>query len=424
MKEKLIIKNFGGIKNSEIEINQINLFIGPQASGKSIIAKLLYYFKQLPFEIGKAASKKIRDKKVINNLLIDEFRKYFPPHSYPKNKFMVRYEIRDKFFQISFNKQKLGIDFSIIYFSALLEILDEMSLKNQLKTLVQDSVENLILNYKEKIATDSLEHNDLIYIPAGRSFFANIKKDIFSFLTNKINIDPLILEFGRDYNRINTYLLGRNINYSKNILFIEKTKKLLKSEYIVDNEIEYLVHPDKRKIELLYTSSGQQEILPLISTLDFLMPVYTDDKSVAWGFAEGITSFIEEPEAHIFPSGQKEIMELIVLVGNTEYSNLYNRQFIITTHSPYILTSLNNMMYAGYLEKKLKTKKEKAKLYQKLPKELVLNPSKVNVYSVSDGNVESIINRDDHLVSTNIIDKVSDDIAIEFDGLLDIEFEK
>ena len=43
--EKIEIKDFVGIKDITIEIKQINILIGPQASGKSIIAKLIFYFK-------------------------------------------------------------------------------------------------------------------------------------------------------------------------------------------------------------------------------------------------------------------------------------------------------------------------------------------------------------------------------------------
>ena len=47
MKEKIEIKNFAGIGHWEIELNAINIWIGPQASGKSITAKLFYFFKSV-----------------------------------------------------------------------------------------------------------------------------------------------------------------------------------------------------------------------------------------------------------------------------------------------------------------------------------------------------------------------------------------
>jgi predicted ATPase len=45
MKESINISNFLVIKKADIEIKKINVIIGPQANGKSLIAKLLYFFK-------------------------------------------------------------------------------------------------------------------------------------------------------------------------------------------------------------------------------------------------------------------------------------------------------------------------------------------------------------------------------------------
>ena len=38
---KIIIKNIGAIENLELDLNRINVFIGPQSSGKSTISKIL-----------------------------------------------------------------------------------------------------------------------------------------------------------------------------------------------------------------------------------------------------------------------------------------------------------------------------------------------------------------------------------------------
>ncbi len=45
--QKLIIENFKQIAHAEIEVRDFLLLIGPQASGKSTIAKLIYFFKFL-----------------------------------------------------------------------------------------------------------------------------------------------------------------------------------------------------------------------------------------------------------------------------------------------------------------------------------------------------------------------------------------
>ena len=39
----LIIKNIGPINEVEFDLNKINIFMGPQSSGKSTIAKIVSY---------------------------------------------------------------------------------------------------------------------------------------------------------------------------------------------------------------------------------------------------------------------------------------------------------------------------------------------------------------------------------------------
>jgi predicted ATP-dependent endonuclease of OLD family len=41
--ESIHIKNFGGIKEMTLEINKINILIGPQASEKSMTARRVYF---------------------------------------------------------------------------------------------------------------------------------------------------------------------------------------------------------------------------------------------------------------------------------------------------------------------------------------------------------------------------------------------
>ena len=47
MKQKIIIKNFGPIEDVEMEIDDFTIFIGPQTSGKSTIAKSVFFFLSL-----------------------------------------------------------------------------------------------------------------------------------------------------------------------------------------------------------------------------------------------------------------------------------------------------------------------------------------------------------------------------------------
>ena len=51
MNKHLTIKNFGPIKHVDLKIFDYNIFIGPQATGKSTIAKAVYFFMSLKKDI-------------------------------------------------------------------------------------------------------------------------------------------------------------------------------------------------------------------------------------------------------------------------------------------------------------------------------------------------------------------------------------
>ncbi|MCD6556918.1 MAG: AAA family ATPase, partial [Bacteroidales bacterium] len=68
MKERLVIENFGPIKHVDLNLNKINIFIGPNASGKSTISKIIAIIKSasLAYDFNKNETK-----------VIDHFFKHF-----------------------------------------------------------------------------------------------------------------------------------------------------------------------------------------------------------------------------------------------------------------------------------------------------------------------------------------------------------
>src|SRR4028119_977711 len=111
MAEKLIVKNFAGIKDLEIEIKRINILIGPQASGKSVCAKLLFYFKDFVWAI-LAAVENEQTKRTLDSNYSKKFEEYFPPDSWGKQDFFIRYEIANVFIEVTKEATKGKISFS------------------------------------------------------------------------------------------------------------------------------------------------------------------------------------------------------------------------------------------------------------------------------------------------------------------------
>ena len=69
--QKLIIKNFGPIKDVELDVNDFMVFIGPQASGKSTISKTLYFFRLIRTEFAAFFDEKFVQKEISQYDILD-----------------------------------------------------------------------------------------------------------------------------------------------------------------------------------------------------------------------------------------------------------------------------------------------------------------------------------------------------------------
>lgn len=416
--EQIKIKNFAGIDDLTIELNKINLFIGRQASGKSITAKLIYFFKGITRELFDSALSE-KSKLQVEKKLLQKFEEYFPSDTWPSKNFEIVYSVNNSSVIIKKEKSKLKIELSETYVK-LLNYSKKLIKSDKDKFVPEDQFEIYRPNYKinekymnlvQKELSENSSYNPL-FIPAGRSFFANLQSSIFSFLSNNKAMDPFLVEFGSFYENIKPLASRMPISREDKHLNSIAEKiifEILGSKYLREKNKDYLIHADKRKINVSFTSSGQQETLPLILILKALLRISF--------IGNGAALFIEEPEAHLFPAAQKKVIELMGLTFNNSKSN---SQLIITTHSPYVLTSINNLIQASIVLNSA-TDKSKEDVFKIVPKELMLNENYLNAYAFKNGTAENIVDKETGLIYSKYLDSVSEEISIEFDNLLNIE---
>ncbi|MCP4701970.1 MAG: ATP-binding protein, partial [Gammaproteobacteria bacterium] len=122
---------------------------------------------------------------------------------------------------------------------------------------------------------------------------------------------------------------------------------------------------------------------------------------------------IEEPEAHLFPYSQYRLIEFISRCYNGGHGG---GKFVITTHSPYILTSFNNLLFAHQIAGLSEDAASRANAIVSEPARI--NPENFSAYYIEDGILRSIL--DKGLIADNEIDDTSEDIAEVFDHLLAI----
>jgi predicted ATPase len=348
MNEKIFIKNFGPLKQVELDIKEVMVFIGPQASGKSTIAKLIHFFKF------------ITSRRFLNRQSEDLLA------------------IFDKFFGQQYLRN--SPDAEIKYLSDF-----QITLQNG------------------TIHCDNLPSNDYktILIPAGRAVYSFISDSLFSLTSESVSIDPIILNFGQHIEQ-SRKRLGNILSEEKNLEVL--LKNLLKGHFKYVNGENRIYFEEDKYITLDRASSGQQEVLPLVL---ILMEVF---------YSEPVNFVtIEEPEAHLYPYSQYKLIELVSRVHNNHPDK---NRFIITTHSPYILTAFNNFLFS-YKVANI-SDNAKAKVKAVIPEVSWINPNQLAAYYVSEGTAKSILNESTGLIADNEIDEVSEDIAGDFDELLEI----
>jgi hypothetical protein len=159
-------------------------------------------------------------------------------------------------------------------------------------------------------------------------------------------------------------------------------------------------------------SSGQQEALPLALVFAYITSLHLNSRSLT-------NIYVEEPEAHLFPDAQEQMSRLISFLQH--HNANHEITFAITTHSPYILASFNNLIKAGNMVKENPGLKEA--VCRVIPESMHIDIERFSAYSLENGRAASIIDDETSLIDPRAIDGVSESIMEIFNALQDIEFD-
>lgn len=101
-----------------------------------------------------------------------------------------------------------------------------------------------------------------VFVPASRTFFANLQKNIFTFLASNLDIDPFLKEFGSLYETSKRWYKDSYLTDKHKDLSTQFYKAM---EAVVDGDYEYhdeqdWINSKGRRINLANASSGQQSL--------------------------------------------------------------------------------------------------------------------------------------------------------------------
>ncbi len=404
---RIIIKNLGPIKDIELEIKNINILFGPQASGKSLISRVIYFFENYidNFVDNILITNKELSYEEHEELIFQSFHNKF--YDFMQDNTFVKY-IFDKDIYINIdNKNKTS------YFTKLKEILVYINLNPNFKEKYYSAKMAYTDVYISLRKIVHIKHEKSLFIPDARNSINLLEKysKIISIKEDILSFDWTIPQFISILSIINDKLADGIKRYSRGYLesqipildyCIELIGKILKGEYKVSNGEARIYITDDKYIKLNNASSGQREVLPILNIIFYL-------------FGRNYNLFIEEPETHLFPEAQMYMMELL-----SAFVNSGNKIFF-TTHSPYLLACANNLIYASNLAKGHENDKERlAKISEIVDKKSWIDYDNLSVNFIEDKGIAiNILDKEEKLIDDKKIDYASDIIMEKFNSLFD-----
>lgn len=424
MKRSIYINNVGPITNEvKLELKRFNVFIGPQSSGKSTIAKLISTFSWLEKEACTTLSENILPDKKDFIAFIEDYHRI---HGYfDKNKSVVKYE--SDYVTIIYEKGKFSVelkpnctDYERVKVSYVPSDRNVITLRDiEKRELGETNFRSFLFDWLEaRRAFDSQRMADMLSLDVkyyydkertqyqdrithhnGQSYDISLY-DASSGLQSAV---PLIV--------LLTYLKDMYYeNYGKEISFESQTRENELIVRLIEKLlVPYVQHDENETPVAIFRRVSTEMVNGHHEYRQYFENIQKSLNNL--NGPHSISHIIEEPEQNLFPQTQGDLVQYIISSCNTEE---HLSSAVITTHSPYLLAMLNILIMAGIL---LDSGVDESQINDILPLNSAIRPSDIDVYTVGGGTCESIINGTTGLIDQNHLDTASEYNAEIFDKL-------
>ncbi len=394
----LEIEKLGPIEHIALDESNLVLLIGPQASGKSTLAKALYFFLSFHQELINYCFLLKAKEHLLENLWIEQSKRVFQlwdPESlaFAQLRFTFRPEI---FLEIS------GDEVGLVKIKGSEQFEREAQ---QIMLGWRDAAPSRgiqLLSLDESVRTMLAIEQEVFFIPAGRSMLSQLQGQVMPVVALDYTMQVfanLVNNFGMGLTPFFRMILAGSVgNAKRGQLALGVCQKLLKGEFRHEKEGR-LFFDELRSLPLNKISSGQQEALWIAIFLVYWITM-----------EEKYFLIVEEPEAHLYPEGQRDMAFLLSMF----FSN--GGRGMITTHSPYLLGAFNNHMYAFQLGQKVGEAVSAV-----IPKDAWIDPQGVQGYFLDKGHAQSIIDQELGLLKSEAVDSASGLIGQEYEALFDLD---
>jgi hypothetical protein len=403
---KLTVKNFSVIKDAKLEFGKITVLIGPQASGKSLLCRLAFFFSQYLPEFANNVASRRPPLIDISRAIQQRFADWFPTTTWSGDKSEIVYTSGQD--SVSVSIEALGKQPQLRFCPEFVNDYESWKTSDQNLNEARRTIDMLAGPFRP---------SGSIYIPSGRAFFSTPNRSMVA--VSQKNLDWITQRFSTELDFDYRAMIASSSERVEMLHdFGEQTEKILHGRVVFwDGSPRFQFTADSRILPFDLLSSGTLELLPLLNPLGKLISStkfskYFDEPDPTRG-----PIFIEEPESGVFPETQYELVRLFASLSN---ESTLNQSFAITTHSPYILSAFGNLLKAGKVG--VQSAEHHAAVEKTVPERYWIKNSDFAAYKIENGVLKSIYDEDTGQIDGDYLDDVSSDIAEEFGQLLEIQY--
>ena len=429
---RLVVRDFGPITDVDFVLKPITVFIGPQSSGKSTLAKIISFCSWLEKDIVCRQSTSHINLDFIKEQLL-EFHKM---SNYIKESSYISYTSDIIDFTCDFNsvsvsttsELRVAKNGKIAYIPSERNVINLPGIqslpfkRNNIRSFIfewfrshnvytkENGVDLIGLNaryyYDDSSKLDVIEMDDEAVIPMDEAssglqslapFYVYLKYITEWVFNNQMDISfekREILEKSIAL-RYADYVLKESHNVS-----VEEYTEMAEKEYFKKIISDFYANVQDLKSRTGNDDSEDAMVLkPYIDIDDSLMKPH---------YAKII---IEEPEQNLYTETQSKLVRGIFKLINQDRDYL-----VMTTHSPYVLSTLNNLIYAHNVGQNHYEEVDSV-----VSSDVWVDYDKVGAYHINHGILHSMMDDELRQLKAEMIDGISTELNLEYDRLFDIE---
>lgn len=386
---RLFIRHIGPVLEADLEMKKVTLFIGPQSSGKSTIAKVFSFCSWLD-KMTESVHHLCKSSVISNLIEYHHMSNYLYPDS------QIYYQGDNIIFCYQCEKK---IPKNIDEQYDLIDCGDE-------REKLWERKARLI---SPKVA----------YLPAERNFVTAVP-NLRKYLEDNDGLQHFVNEW---------YAIRRKYNKKNSLDILSLGAKYYHDE---TNQIDHLVFSNDADISIDSASSGMQSVTPIVVMVDWLtktmyskqgdapfspneviqlrdmMQTQMGDREDAYKqMLERVIRFIdgkvythtqlilEEPEQNLYPDTQCHLINYLL----TAINHGKKHRLLLTTHSPYILNYFNVLLRRSRSE------------------QVYLDANNLNVYRLYNGKTYNLLGVDQRgcaIIDSSDLSEMMENIYREF----------